>query len=147
VNNVIMDGKKAYGPEFTNAISAQAERRGAREYRHVHAVTVRPSEDIGKLAAEHVRRGKFQGNPLLTKRLFSLLDIGAGDEADLASYLLFDGPFCRRLIEMGRADAQARRDELLEFFGRAADDGGGPHASEGDSGLWDRRSLSIPIGT
>jgi len=147
VNHVIEDGTSAYGPGFTKAVSAQAERRGARPYRHVHAVTVRPSEDIGKLAAEHVRRGKFQGNPLLTKRLFSLLDIGAGEESDLASYLLFDGPFCRRLIEMGRADAQARRDELLDFFGRASDDGGGAQASEGDSGLWDRRSINIPFGT
>jgi NTE family protein len=52
----------------------------------------------------------------LTKRLFGMLDLGVETEADLASYLLFDGPFCRRLIEMGRSDAQARRDDLLEFF-------------------------------
>jgi NTE family protein len=99
------------------------------------------------MAAEHVRKGKFQGNPLLTKRLFSLLDVGAGDESDLASYLLFDGPFCRRLIEMGRADAQARRDELLDFFGRAADDAPGNPTNEGESGLWDKRALGIPFGT
>ncbi|HQY60775.1 MAG: patatin-like phospholipase family protein [Myxococcales bacterium] len=150
VNHVVADGTKVYGPDFTRAMSVEAERRGARPYRHVTALTVRPSEDIGKLAAVHVRKGKFQGNPLLTKRLFSLLDIGGGDEADLASYLLFDGPFCRQLIEMGRADAQARRDELLEFFGRASDDGGGTHAPDGgggDSGLWDRKSLGIPLGT
>ena len=108
---------------------------------------MRPSEDIGALAADHVRRGKFQGNPILTKRLFSLLNIGAGDESDLASYLLFDGPFCRRLIEMGRADAEARRDELLDFFGRASDDGGGVQSADGDSGIWDRRSMNIPFGT
>ncbi len=146
INHVISDGTKAYGPDFAQQLSVPAEKRGARPYRHVHAVTVRPSEDIGRLAAEHVRKGKFQGNPLLTKRFFSLLDIGAGDEADLASYLLFDGPFCRQLIEMGRADAQARRDELLDFFGRASDDGGGPEASD-DSGLWDRKSIGIPFGT
>ena len=147
LNNVIEDGTRAFGPGFTQAVSGQATRRGARPYRHVHALTVRPSEDIGRLAAEHVRRGKFQGNPLLTKRLFSILDIGAGEESDLASYLLFDGPFCRRLIEMGRADAQARRDELLDFFGRASDDGSGAQANDGDSGLWDRKSLGIPLGT
>ena len=50
---------------------------------------------------------------MLTRRLFNLLDLGVDGEADLASYLLFDGPFCRRLIEMGRSDAQARRDELV----------------------------------
>jgi NTE family protein len=29
---------------------------------------------------------------------------------------LFDGVFARRLIEMGRADARARREELVAFF-------------------------------
>ena len=57
--------------------------------------------------------------------MLKLLDFGAGDQADLASYLLFDGSFCRQLIELGRADARAKRTELLEFFERAPDDGGG----------------------
>ena len=60
--------------------------------------------------------GIMKANPVMTRRLFDLLDLGIEGEADLASYLLFDGPFCRRLIELGRADAQARRDELIEFF-------------------------------
>jgi NTE family protein len=68
------------------------------------------------LANEHLKRGRLRGDPIVTRRLFSLLDLGVEHEADLASYLLFDGPFCRQLIEMGRADAQARRDDLLEFF-------------------------------
>ncbi len=58
-----------------------------------------------------------------------------GDEADLASYLLFDGAFCRQLIEMGRADAQARRDELLAFFGDAATTGGGATSPRRRAGL------------
>lgn len=40
---------------------------------------------------------------------------GAG-EADLLSYLLFDGPFAARLIELGRRDADARHDELCALF-------------------------------
>jgi NTE family protein len=93
-----------------------------------------------------VRRGKLIGNPFLTRRLLNALDIGVGDEADLASYLLFDGHFCRQLIEMGRADAHAHRDEILAFFGDAADDGGGAVESD-DSGVWDKPSLTLPIGT
>ena len=86
---------------------------------------VRPSEDIGRLANDHLKRGRLRGDPILAKRLFNVLDLGVDGEADLASYLLFDGPFCRRLIEMGRADAQARRDELVHFFRDALDRGGG----------------------
>jgi NTE family protein len=88
------------------------------------------------------------GNPFFTKRLFELLDVGAGDEADLASYLLFDGNFCRQLIELGRADAHARRDEILAFFGHAKDDGDGGPYEEDESGVWDKpASLTLPIGT
>jgi NTE family protein len=116
INNVIVDGTRAYGPGFAEALSAEALRREAQEYRFVECMRVRPSEDIGRLANDHLKRGRLRGDPILTKRLFKMLDLGLESEADLASYLLFDGPFCRRLIEMGRADAQARKDELLEFF-------------------------------
>jgi NTE family protein len=116
INSVILDGTRAYGPGFAEALSAEARQRGAQDYRFVQCMRVRPSEDIGRLANDHLKRGRLRGDPVLTKRLFNLLDLGVESEADLASYLLFDGPFCRRLIEMGRADAQARRDELVEFF-------------------------------
>jgi len=144
MNNVIRDGRAIYGDAFTDQLSAEATKRGLPPYRYVEALTIRPSEDIGKLASEHVRKGKFLGNPILTKRVLTMLDIGAGDEADLASYLLFDGQFCRRLIEMGRADAHARREHLMRFFGdvEAQDDGG---ATDEDPG--ERKSITVPIGT
>lgn len=147
LNNVIRDGTKHYGPGFIDAMSSQAQKRNAPAYRLVNAFTLRPTEDMGKLASDHVRRGKLTGNPFLTKRLLSALDIGVGDEADLASYLLFDGHFCRQLIEMGRADAHAHRDEILAFFGDADDDGGGGATVSEDSGVWDKPSLTLPIGT
>ncbi len=147
VNHVLEDGHQAYGEQFTNKMSEFARRRGAQEYKYVNCLTVRPSEDIGHLASEHVRRGRFKGDPLVTKRVLNLLDLGAGNEADLASYLLFDGQFCRQLIEMGRADAKARRDDLLAFFGDAADDEGGGSELDDSSGSWDRRSVPIPFGT
>jgi NTE family protein len=146
LNNVIADGTNAFGDSFTDALSVQAKLRGAPPYRYVHALPVHPSEDIGRLANEHLKKGRLRGDPILTRRLFGLLDLGVMTEADLASYLLFDGPFCRTLIEMGRADAHARRDELLRFFGEVEEgEGGGDEL--GDSGLWDRASLTIPLGT
>jgi NTE family protein len=144
INNVLIDGQMAYGPGFAQALSAQARRRGAPEYRQVNCLRVRPSEDIGRLANDHLKRGRLRGDPILTKRLFSLLDLGVESEADLASYLLFDGPFCRRLIEMGRADAQARRDELLEFFRDERDEEGGASEEPPDeTGRFERDSLTI----
>jgi NTE family protein len=148
LNAVIKDGTKAYGAGFLETMSHEAKKRNQPPYRYVEAFELRPSEDMGRLASDHVRRGKLMGNPFFTRRLLSLLDIGVGDEADLASYLMFDGNFCRQLIEMGRADAHARRDEILAFFGDAKDDGGGELEEEPGSGVWDRpASLTLPIGT
>jgi NTE family protein len=114
----------------------------------VHNLTIRPSEDIGRLASEHVRKGRFRGDPLVAKRLFQVLDMGVGDEADLASYLLFDGAFCKQLIEMGRADAKARKDDLLAFFGDKSDDGGALLDGDELSGAYSGTSLvASPIGT
>ena len=150
LNQVIVDGTDAFGPGFGASVNEQAMQRGAPGYRYVSALSVHPSEDIGRLANDHLKRGRLQGDPLLTKRLFSLLDLGIDNEADLASYLLFDGPFCRKLIELGRADAHAKRDQILEFFGNAEDDPESdlqePGGATGDSGFWEHTS-NIPFGT
>ncbi len=144
VNVMLEDGERAYGSGFVDRMSAEASGRGDPAYRHVTSFVIRPSSDIGKLASEHVRRGRFRGDPFLTKRLLTLLDMGVGTEADLASYLLFDGAFCRQLIEMGRADARARRQELLEFF--EGDEAGGELAGEHDeNSSWSARPP--PVGT
>ena len=40
-----------------------------------------------------------------------------GSGSDLASYVLFERPYCRALMRLGYADAMARRAELERFFG------------------------------
>lgn len=116
VNRLLADGEAAHGPDFLPAINAVARRRGEAVYRKVQALAIRPTEDLGRLAAEHVRRGKFKGKVSMPRRLLSLFDVGLGSESDLASYMLFDGAFASSLIDLGRADAAARRDQLLAFF-------------------------------
>jgi NTE family protein len=144
INSVIVDGTRAYGGGFVDSLSAEARKRGAQEYRYVNCLRVRPSEDIGRLANDHLKRGRLRGDPILAKRLFNVLDLGVHSEADLASYLLFDGPFCRRLIEMGRADARARRDELVHFFRDVVDQGGGTDEDSPDeTGRFERDSLTL----
>lgn len=137
MNGVLDDGTRAFGGEFEGRMNEAARSRGAQPYRRVRCMAIRPSEDIGRLAADHVRRGKLKGGPILTRQLLALLDVGIGTESDLASYLLFDGSFARRLVDLGRSDAAARREELLAFFGEPSEDeGGGPSDDERPSADW-----------
>ena len=41
---------------------------------------------------------------------------GPEDEADLLSYLYFDRSFTSELVELGREDTRARRDEILNLL-------------------------------
>jgi len=140
VNRMIEDGESTYGPGFLAQVNKPVIDRGDLPYRRVRSLVVRPSEDIGKLASAFVRSGKLRKGGGMTRRILALLDVGEATEADLASYLLFDGSFAKRLIDLGRADAEARRHEIAEFFGSAAEDGA-PRSSE--SGEW---TMPPPVG-
>ncbi|MCC6648306.1 MAG: patatin-like phospholipase family protein [Polyangiaceae bacterium] len=115
-NAVLDDGELAFGPDFAATLSRAASVSGRAAYRRVEHAIVRPTEDIGRLAADHLRAGRTKSGSRVVRRLLGLLDVGVGTESDLVSYLLFDGEFASRLIDLGRADAAARRDELLAFF-------------------------------
>lgn len=122
MNHLIEDGERAFGPGFLHGVNEAAASRGGAPYRKVETLVVTPSEDIGRLAADYLRGGKLRGAALLQRQLIAMLDVGDTTESDLASYMLFDGGFARRLIDLGRADAAARREDIATFFGSAADD-------------------------
>jgi len=94
--------------------------RVAREYRPykpIRSIHLRPSEDIGRLAAELFPACEPE-LPWATRML--LRGISATEhpeEADLLSYLLFHHRFTGALEELGYRDAAAQRDELVAFFG------------------------------
>ena len=85
--------------------------------RPLATVLIRSSENIGKLAAEYVQSELFQRrNPGLMGRLIRrMAESDVEGESDLLSYLLFDGEFAQRLMELGRGDARAREGDLLAF--------------------------------
>ena len=97
---------------------ARRSKRGAPEYRYVNCLAVRPSEDIGRLASDHLQARPLPRRPDRRRSASSTCSTSASTtEADLASYLLFDGPFCRSSSSWAAPTRKARRDELVEFFG------------------------------
>jgi NTE family protein len=118
LNAVLAAGERRYGPEFGATLNEELGRGGESALRPLDVVYIRASEDIGVLAADFVRSPEFARRvPGLIGR--GLRRIGEGEnEADLLSYVLFDGAFAGRLIEIGMADARARHDELATFFAK-----------------------------
>src|ERR1700722_4430701 len=55
LNNVLADGSAAYGPDFVSRMTQEAEKHGRPAYRNVKCLALHPSEDIGRLASEHIQ--------------------------------------------------------------------------------------------
>jgi NTE family protein len=89
-------------------------RRGA-PYRHIETLVFSPSQDIAKIAADYLKDNlKRFDIGLVARRL--LRTASEEENADWATYLLFDGGFTERIIELGRQDALRNRDQIRAFF-------------------------------
>ncbi len=89
--------------------------RGDLDVRPIPALLLRPSQDLGRLAAD-----EYERFPAMLRYL--LKGIGAAGQAgeDLLSYLAFEPIYVQRVMELGYADTMLRRDEIEElFFGGA----------------------------
>ncbi len=80
------------------------------QWRHINALCIRPSIDIGQLAVH-----KQYTLPLFLRYL--LRSFGARNQSgDFLSFLLFESVFCKPLVELGYADALKMKTEILQFF-------------------------------
>jgi NTE family protein len=118
-NAILESGAAAYGPGFLDRINEPIVARRGMPYRTVRDLFIRPSRDIGAIAFECARHRE---RPAGVRGLLSDLVVryaaqGSVGEADLLSYVLFDRCYATHLIELGMADAAARADEIVEFFG------------------------------
>jgi len=118
-NSLIEGGEKAYGEDFLRRINSFIVPIRGAPYRKVKELYIRPSEDIGAIAARYARKGRtaMRLRSIVTWLLKSLALPGRpSGEGDLLSYLLFDGEYAGELIKLGMADASANKENLKEFF-------------------------------
>jgi NTE family protein len=118
LNTLLRAGIECHGADHVQRIMPAVEQSRGRAFQIVEDVLITPSEDIGQIASRHVRRLRKDGKGTPFGRLvFRALTRGAPeDEADLMSYLLFDGAYAADLMELGAADAAAREESLARLF-------------------------------
>jgi NTE family protein len=117
LNQVLQAGINACGDDHLEHITPEVKKVRGMGFRIVRDAFVQPSEDIACIAARHVRehRGKLPG--WFSSVVFRALTRGAPDEeADMMSFLLFDGDYAAELIELGRHDAELCENELAALF-------------------------------
>lgn len=92
------------------------EARARTSLRPIDVLVIAPSKRLDDIAAKHL--GSL---PAPIRALLRTVGVsGQGDDARgaaLASYLLFEAPYTRELMALGRSDTFARRDEVMAFFG------------------------------
>lgn len=87
-----------------------AQQPSATELRPVDVYVIRPSDDLGEIAAA------YEANlPRSLKYLTRGLGTRDANSTDLLSTLLFDASYTQRLLDCGRRDAERHLDQLVEF--------------------------------
>jgi NTE family protein len=117
--NAILDtGVRTFGDDFLLKMNETIVEMRGQPYRRVKDLVIRPSKDLGEIAATQAKGKKLvtdkSGFP--TKMLQRLTQSQLFTSADMASYLLFDGDYARALIDLAMDDAHAQREALIDFF-------------------------------
>lgn len=93
------------------AIPADARARAKVPLRPIKVLSVAPSQPIERVAARFLHE-----LPRTVRFLLRPTGALSRSGSNLASYLLFEAPFCRALIDLGYQDLLEREDEVRSFF-------------------------------
>jgi NTE family protein len=80
--------------------------------RQIDYLVISPSQDVRSIVARYV--GNF---PLSVRILLKGIGALAREGRPLMSYLMFDAPYCKELMELGYQDAMASRSQILHLLG------------------------------
>jgi NTE family protein len=108
INAIVAEARERTGVRF--------DARADRPLRQVRTAVIRSSQPLGRLGAEFVRSPAFRARGAAARALRAIAHLEGDLDADLLAYLLFDGEFAGRLIEIGRADARRQSANLCALF-------------------------------
>jgi len=100
-----------------NRLLADLPHEARHGLRVVDLVFIRPSQDIGRLAADYEVR-----LPRLFRHLLRSAGARETRNPDLLSLLMFDPEYLRRLMDIGEADAEARGSEIATLLAHSVVD-------------------------
>ena len=80
--------------------------------RRVESLLISPSREISEMAEQYAH-----SLPRTIRLFYRAVGAMNHDGSALLSYLLFEEPFCRALIELGYQDTMPRSKEILQFLG------------------------------
>lgn len=116
INDIVDVHRRGLSDAARADLDRRMELRRGVPYRHLDALVFGPSQNIAGIAAAYLKDNlKRLDVGLVGRRL--LRTASEEGSADWATYLIFDGGFAERLIELGHHDALARREEVRSFFG------------------------------
>lgn len=118
LNQILKDGVEAFGPGFLDQLNQVVEPVRGHPYKVVEPLVVlQPSRDLGRMAAQYIRTRQMRARRGMVARMLRILSRAeTSDEADLTSYILFEGGYARDLITLGMEDAEANLDALERLF-------------------------------
>jgi NTE family protein len=120
--NALIEAVRAIGsPEDLQRFDDVVTKMRGAPYRIVGEFMIRPSMDLGEIAGHVARTGRFKGSGggAGIQLLRRLATARGADEADLLSYILFDGLYAAEVARLGYEDARAQHDALAKFLADA----------------------------
>jgi NTE family protein len=113
-NQMISTMESVLSPDQLAAFHRVVRKERNMAYRKLRTLVFRPSKDIGEIALEYARGIEPEG--IGSRLLHRLANQRSVWQSDLISFLCFDGPFAGLLIDLGRADAHRREQDIRDFF-------------------------------
>ena len=116
-NQILSHGESQYGPEFTDRLNSDVGAKQQTRFRRVQTLEIRPSLDLGAVAAEVFESTQIEASRPTRMLLKAIANRESPNEADLLSYLLFDKTYTAVIEQLGFQDARYREEEIAAFLG------------------------------